>query len=92
VIVEVAGDDLLQPLSLFGNWLMHTPPQFLFDGLQRCPHAISSGLPFDLEFTPASFVADEDEAQEGEGLRFAKPAPGVSLTGSESSRARGAPT
>jgi hypothetical protein len=54
---------------------MHTPPQFLFDGLQLCPHAIPSGLPFDLEFTPASFAADEDEAQEGEGLRFAKPAP-----------------
>ena len=73
VIVEVAGDDLLQPLSLCGNRLMHTPPQFLFDGLQLCPHAIPSGLPFDLEFIPASFAADEDEAQEGEGLRLAKP-------------------
>src|SRR5208282_6058329 len=75
VIVEVAGDDLSQPHSLFGNLLMHTPPQFLFDGLQLDPHAIPSGLPFDLESTPASFIADEDEAQEGEGLRFAKPAP-----------------
>ena len=75
VIVEVAGDDLLQPLSLFWNRLVHTPPQFLFDGLQLDPHAIPSGLPFDLEFTPASFATDEDEAQEGEGLRFAKPAP-----------------
>jgi hypothetical protein len=56
VIVEVAGDDLLQPLSLFGNRLMHTPPQFLFDGLQLYPHAIPSGLPFDLEFAPASFT------------------------------------
>ena len=54
---------------------MHAPPQFLFDGLQLNPHAIPPGLPFDLEFSPASFVADEDEAQEGEGLRFAKPAP-----------------
>ena len=53
---------------------MHTPPQFLFDGLQLYPHAIPSGLPFDLEFAPASFTTDEDEAQEGEGLRFAKPA------------------
>ena len=49
---------------------MHTPPQFLFDGLQLYPHAIPSGLPFDLEFAPASFTTDEDEAQEGEGLRF----------------------
>jgi hypothetical protein len=54
---------------------VHTPPQFLFDSLQLYPHAIPSGLPFDLEFAPASFVADEDEAQEREGLRFAKPAP-----------------
>jgi hypothetical protein len=75
VIVEVSGDDLSQPLSLFGNWLMHAPPQFLLDGLQLDPHAIPTGLPFDLEFTPASFIADEDEAQEGEGLRFAEPAP-----------------
>jgi len=47
---------------------MHTPPQFLFDGLRLYPHAIPSGLPFDLEFTPASSAADKDEAQEGEGL------------------------
>ena len=54
---------------------MHTPSQLLFYGLQLYPHAIPSGLPFDLEFTPASFTTDEDEAQEGEGLWFAKPAP-----------------
>jgi hypothetical protein len=54
---------------------MHAPPQFLFDGLQLHPHTVASGLPFDLEFTPASFAADEDEAQEGEGFRLAKPAP-----------------
>ena len=38
-------------------------------------HAIPSGLPFDLEFAPTSFAADKGEAQEGEGLRFAEPAP-----------------
>src|SRR5260221_13684820 len=73
--VEVAGDDLLQPSSLLGNRLMHAPSQFLFDGLQLCPHAVPPGLPFDLEFAPASFAADKGEAQEGEGLRFSEPAP-----------------
>jgi len=41
---------------------MHAPSQFLFDDLQPRPHAVTSGLPFDLEFTPASFAADEGEA------------------------------
>jgi hypothetical protein len=49
VVVEVAGDDLLQPTSLLGNRLMNAPSQFLFDGLQLCLHAIPPGLPFDLE-------------------------------------------
>ena len=46
---------------------MHAPSQFLFDGLQLCPHAIPPRLPFDLELVPASFAADKSEAQEGEG-------------------------
>jgi len=75
VVVEVAGDDLLQPSSLLGNRLMHAPSQFLFDGLQLCLHAVPPGLPFDLEFAPTSFAADKGEAQEGEGLRFSEPAP-----------------
>src|SRR5438876_3517477 len=54
---------------------MHAPPQFLFDHLELRPHAVSTGLPFDLEFTRASFAADEGEAQEVEGLRFAEPVP-----------------
>ena len=54
---------------------MHAPSQFLFDGLQLCLHAIPPGLPFDLEFASTSFAADKGEAQEGEGLRFAEPAP-----------------
>jgi hypothetical protein len=37
--------------------------QFLFDGLQLCPHAVPPGLPFDLEFSLASFAADKGEAQ-----------------------------
>jgi hypothetical protein len=54
---------------------MHAPSQFLFYDLQLCPHAVPPGLPFDLEFAPASFAADKGEAQEGEGLRFTEPAP-----------------
>src|SRR6476469_7064739 len=54
---------------------MNAPSQFLLDGLQLCLHAIPPGLPFDLEFSPTSFAADKGEAQEGEGLRFAEPAP-----------------
>src|SRR6202163_1620445 len=75
VLVNAPGDPLLQPSSLLGNRLMHAPSQFLFDGLQLCLHAIPPGLPFDLEFTPTSLAADKGEAQEGEGLRFTKPAP-----------------
>jgi len=44
---------------------MHAPPQFLFDGLQLHPHTVASGLPFDLEFTPASFAADEEVSRPG---------------------------
>ena len=62
VVVEVAGDDLLQPSSLLGNRPMHAPSQFLFDGLQLYPHAVPPGPPFDLEFAPASFAADKGEA------------------------------
>src|SRR6266498_3148295 len=75
VIVEVAADDVPQPLSLFGNWLMHAPPHLLFDHLELRLHAVSPGLPLDLEFALASLAADEGEAQEVEGLRLAEPAP-----------------
>jgi hypothetical protein len=47
----------------------------MFDDLQLYLHAVPPGLPFDLEFAPTSFAADKGEAQEGEGLRFAEPAP-----------------
>src|SRR5438309_788434 len=75
MVVEVSGDDLLQPSSLFRDWLMHPPTQLLFDRLQLRPHTVGSGLPLDLELAPPRLAADEDEAQEAEGLRFAKSAP-----------------
>src|SRR6266542_6252617 len=75
VVVEVAVDDIPQPLSLNGDRLVHAPPHLLFDHPQLRPHAVSPGLPFDLEFALASLAADEGEAQEVEGLRLAEPAP-----------------
>ena len=52
---------------------MHAPPHLLFDPVQLRPHAVLPGFPFDQEFTPAGFSADEGEAQEVEGLRLAEP-------------------
>jgi hypothetical protein len=49
--------------------------QFLFDGLQLRPHAVTLGFPFDSEFASARLAADEGEAQEVEGLRLAELAP-----------------
>src|SRR5262249_60249803 len=55
---------------------MHAAAQFLFDHLElRRSHAVSTSLPFDLEFARASFGAGERETQEVEGLRFAEPTP-----------------
>ena len=75
MVVEVASDDMPQPLPLYWNRLMHAPPHLAFDHPQLRPHAVLPGLPFDLEFTLASLAADEGEAQEVEGLRFAEPSP-----------------
>ena len=75
MIVEVAIDDIPEPLSLLGDWLVHTPPDLRFDHLELRVHAVRSGLPFDLESSRAGFAADECEAQEVEGLRFAEPSP-----------------
>ena len=75
VVVVVAADDPPQPLPLLGDWLVHAPPQLLFAHLELRPHAVAPGLPFDLEFARAGFAADEGEAQEVEGLRFAEPVP-----------------
>src|SRR6185312_4541372 len=79
VIVEVALHHKTQPLSLIRNWQVHTPPQLLFDPLELRPHAVRSGFPSNLESARASFPADEGEAQEVEGLRFAEPTPCAAL-------------
>src|ERR1700738_4096960 len=74
VIVEVAANDVPQPFSLKWDRLVHAPPHLRFDHLELCPHAVAPGFPLKLEFALASLAADEGEAQEVEGLRFAEPA------------------
>ena len=75
MVVVVAGDDLPQPPSLLGNGLVHPPSQFLLDLRELRLHSVAAGLPMDLEVSPARPAADERKAQEGEGFRFAEPAP-----------------
>src|SRR5262249_2872693 len=75
VVVEVAADDLSQPLPLFGDRLVHAFPHPLFNHLELRSHAVPPGLPFDLEFARAGLATDERKAQEVEGFRFAEPAP-----------------
>src|SRR5580704_10183255 len=69
VVVEVAADDPPQPFPLFGDRLVHAPPQRLLELPQLRPHAIPSGLPLDLEFARAGLAANEGEAHEVEGVR-----------------------
>src|SRR6516162_2842441 len=75
VVVEVAVDDVPQPFPLLGDRLVHAPPHLLFDHRELRSHAVPPGLPFDLEFSRAGLPADEGEAHEVEGLRFAEPSP-----------------
>ena len=54
---------------------MHALPHLFLNRLELRPYAVRSGLPFDLEFPRAGLAANEGEAQEVEGLRFAEPTP-----------------
>src|SRR5271167_1624172 len=75
VIREEAPHHLRQPLSLFGNGLMHPPSQLLLDLPELPPHTIPPGSPFEEEFAPSGLTADVGEPQELEGLRLSEPAP-----------------
>src|SRR4051812_4459644 len=75
VIGEIAGDDLLQPLSLFRDWLVHSSPQFLLNLLEFRRLAVPAGFPVDPEVAPSRGAADEGETQESEGFRLAEAAP-----------------
>jgi hypothetical protein len=59
---------------------VHPPPQFFFDFQQLRLHAVPAGSPTEQEFPLARFAADESEAEEREGFRFAKAALRASLS------------
>ena len=50
MVVEEPGDDVRQPLSLFGDWLVPTVSQFLLDLRQLGLDAVASALPLEQEF------------------------------------------
>jgi hypothetical protein len=72
VVREVSAHHLPEPFSLRRYRFVHAPPQVLLDLPELRPHAITSGLPLQLEGTATRSSADKDETQEGEGLRPAK--------------------
>ena len=74
VIGEKAGDDLPQPLPLVRDRLVHALSQFPLDLLELRPHAVSPGPPLEKKTALAGFAADQGEAKEIEGFRFAKTA------------------
>lgn len=49
VIGDEAPDDLLEPSPLRGDRLVHSPSQFLLDGLELGPHSVVPGFPHDEE-------------------------------------------
>src|ERR1700722_2291408 len=74
VVVEPALDHLAKPLPLSRRRVMHALSQAFLDLLQLRPHAVASALALQEEAAFARFAADEDEAQELEGLRLAQAA------------------
>src|SRR5882724_3632205 len=74
VVVEVASDNTAQPLPDYWDGLIHTPTYVPCDHLELRLHAVPPGPSFDQELAIPGFAADESEAQEVEGLRFAEPA------------------
>ena len=73
VVIEVAGNNLLQPDPLSGNWLVHTLSQFLLNHFELRSHAIATGLPLEKELAATRLTSDEAEPEEIEGLRFSSP-------------------
>src|SRR5260370_12713724 len=65
----------LQPFADFRNRIMHTPPQFDLDPLQRRLHALANRLPKHHEPALPRLPADVLETEEIEGLRLAQTSP-----------------
>src|SRR6516162_9870806 len=68
-VSKMACNDLLQPVTLIWDSLVHSPPQLRLDFLELRLHAVAPGLPVKLEVSPTRFTADEGEAQKREGVR-----------------------
>src|SRR5262249_8477911 len=73
MIGKDAPDDLRQPTSLFGDWLVHPLSQALLDFFELYPRAITSAPPMKEEVTPPRLTAYEGESQEPKGLRLCEP-------------------
>jgi hypothetical protein len=61
MIGKDAPDDLRQPTSLFGDWLVHPISQPLLDFFELHLRAITSAPPMEEELTPPRLTADEGE-------------------------------
>jgi integrase len=73
VVCEITGDDLAEPFPGVRDRQVPSLPQPFLDLPQLGAHAVATRLPLDLEIAPPGFAADQHEAQELEGLRFAEP-------------------
>ena len=69
IVSEVACNDLLQPVALIWDSLVHSQPQLRLDFLELRLQTVAPGLPLKLEESPARLTADEGEAQKSEGVR-----------------------
>src|SRR5438874_767381 len=65
VVGEESRRDLPQPVPLFGDWVVHPPPQFVLHSPKCRSHAVASGLPENLELSLACMPANERETQKG---------------------------
>jgi hypothetical protein len=74
IICEIAGEDLLQPISLLGNRLMPPLSHLGLHLFELGQQAVTPGFPFEQKFPIATDAADEGEAQKVESLRFSEPA------------------
>src|SRR5262249_24473865 len=69
IVSEMACNDLLQPVTLSWDSLVHSPPQLRLDFLELRLHAVAPGLPLKLEESSAPFTADEGQAHKPEAVR-----------------------
>ena len=92
MIIEVASNDVPQPLPLYRDRLVHALPHRRFDHPQLRLQAVTPGLPLKLEFALTGFTADEGEAEEVEGFRLAEPTLFAVLRRKPSSRKGQPPT